>query len=271
MRLSAYLDRIGYDGPVAPDLATLQGVHRAHLLAVPYENLDVQLGRTLTTSVDAAYEKIVSQRRGGWCYEMNGLLGWALSEIGFETRRLATGPLQPYSAEPQLGNHLVIRVDLAGETWLSDVGFGDGPLAPYRCVEGEFDDRGFTYRLDKLADGWWRLNNHPLGLSPNYHARLDLSDEALLSERCTWLNTSPDSMFVNNAVVLRHSPKGHMSLIGRKHRTLTSEGRTSRLIEDADDYLATLKTEFALDLPQAASLWPKICARHEELFANPSP
>ena len=69
LQLGAYLDRIGYDGALAPDLATLTALHRHHLLAIPYENLDVQLGRELTLDIDAIYEKIVRRRRGGWCYE----------------------------------------------------------------------------------------------------------------------------------------------------------------------------------------------------------
>src|SRR5690349_13822179 len=89
MQLSAYLDRIGYGGPVRADLATLKALHRAHLLTIPYENLDVQLGRRVTTDPADAYDKIVRRGRGGWCYEMNGLFAWALGEIGFSVIRMA--------------------------------------------------------------------------------------------------------------------------------------------------------------------------------------
>src|SRR3954451_21382564 len=89
MELAAYLARIGYAGPVRPDLSTLRAVHRAHLQAIPYDSLDVQLGRPLTLDPAAAYDKIVRRRRGGWCYEMSGLLGWALGEIGFSVPRMA--------------------------------------------------------------------------------------------------------------------------------------------------------------------------------------
>ena len=75
--------------PIATDLATLKALHRAHLLAIPYENLDVQMGRRRTTSPAEAYEKIVGEKRGGWCYEMNGTFGWALKEAGFKVTRLA--------------------------------------------------------------------------------------------------------------------------------------------------------------------------------------
>src|SRR6185503_6394389 len=91
MDLQAYLDRIGFAGEARPDLATLTALHRAHLLAIPYENLDVQFGTPVTIEPAAAFEKIVTRGRGGWCYEMNGLFGAALDEIGFQVTRLAGG------------------------------------------------------------------------------------------------------------------------------------------------------------------------------------
>src|SRR5260370_5373273 len=87
--LSAYLQRIGYDRPVRTDLETLIGLHRAHLLNITYENLDIHLGRRLSLDPAAIFDKLVTGRRGGWCYEMNGLLAWALREIGFEMTLLA--------------------------------------------------------------------------------------------------------------------------------------------------------------------------------------
>src|SRR5437868_15402114 len=82
-QLDAYLERIGYSGSRRPTLATLIAVHRAHLLAISYENLDIHLGRVLTLDPAQIFDKIVMRRRGGWCYEMNSLLAWALRELGF--------------------------------------------------------------------------------------------------------------------------------------------------------------------------------------------
>jgi len=270
MNLAAYLERIGYNGPVAADLPTLKAVHAAHLRAIPYDALDVQLGESLTTDVSAAYRKIVERGRGGWCYEMNGLLGWALSEIGFKTTRLCSGPLRPYAAERELGNHLIIRVDLDGKTWIADVGYGDGPIEPYLFVEGEFIQRGFTYRLDRLAGGWWRLNNHQYGLSPTYDFQPDLADEGLLSERCRHLHTSIDSPFVMNLVALRHTTNGVRSLIGRRLRGCELGLPTaSAVINSAEELEAVLRDEFGIRLPEGVrDLWPQVCKRHEELFGQ---
>lgn len=269
MQLSAYLARIGHKDPVRPDLETLKAVHAAHLRAIPYDALDVQLGRSLTTDVAAAYRKIVDQGRGGWCYEMNGLFGWALAEIGFSTTRLCSGPMRPYAAERELGNHLIIRVDL-DEPWIADVGYGDGPIEPYRMVEGEFTQRGFTYRLENIGGGWLRLNNHQYGLSPTYDFRPDLSDERLLSERCRHLHTAEDSPFVLNLVALRHTQNGVFHLVGRKIRGCENGLPTaSRLINSAEELEAVLTDDFGIRTPEGVKgLWPKVCARHAELFGE---
>ena len=93
-QLQAYLARIGLEGPVGADLATLDAIVRAHVQAIPFENLDVQLGRPLTTDPAAAFAKLVEARRGGWCYEHNGVLGAALSAIGFDVTRLSAGVMR---------------------------------------------------------------------------------------------------------------------------------------------------------------------------------
>src|SRR4051812_23247177 len=131
MNLQAYLARIGYQGDLSPTAETLRGIQRAHLLAIPYENLDVHLGRPLTLEPAVAYDKIVGQGRGGWCYEMNGLLGWALEEIGFSVTRLAGANRRGPGGSRVPGPHLVLRVDLDGETWIVDAGYGDGPIEPF--------------------------------------------------------------------------------------------------------------------------------------------
>jgi N-hydroxyarylamine O-acetyltransferase len=97
-RLQQYLWRIGFEGQLIPTLVTLDALQRRHALNVPFENLDVQLGRTLTTDADTAFDKIVLDRRGGWCYEQNGLFGWALGEIGFEVPRRCGFRRQPASS-----------------------------------------------------------------------------------------------------------------------------------------------------------------------------
>jgi N-hydroxyarylamine O-acetyltransferase len=267
MQIDAYLERIAYDGPVRADLGTLRALHRAHLLAIPYENLDVQLGRPVSIERAPIFEKMVTNRRGGWCYETNGLFGWALAELGFKVRRSAAAVMRETSGDSAIGNHLVLKVDLEEGIYLGDVGFGDGPLDPIRVAPGAFASHGFDFAVSREPGGWWRLHNHRGGGAPSFDFNLEPADEALMAKKCDWLQSAPDSMFVQNTVCQRHTADGLAILRGRVLRALIPAGQADRLIRDADDYVAVLDKVFGLRLPEAASLWPKICARHESLFA----
>ena len=268
MDLQAYLDRIGVAAPVAPDLAGLHTLHRAHLMTIPYENLDVQLGRPVTTDVAPIYDKIVGRHRGGWCYEMNGVFGWALKELGFAVTPGAGGVMREAMGDFSVGNHLVLHVRLPEGDYLADVGFGDGPIEPIRIVPGEFSDGRFSFALSQPDPEWWRVHNHPHGGAASFDFRLRPADERLLAEKCRFLQTSETSPFVQNLVCQRHTKGGITILRGRVLRNVTPQGTDERLLEHADDLLAVLGTVFDLDVPEAAGLWPKIVSRHEALFAG---
>lgn len=266
MELAAYFDRIGFTGKARPDLATLRALHRGHLLAIPYENLDVQFGRTVTLDAEAAFEKLVTRRRGGWCYEMNGLFAAVLEAIGFRITRLAGGVGRALNGETAVGNHLVLLVDL-GEPWIADVGFGDGPLDPFPLREGPVASEGFEYRLERLG-GWWRFHNGRFGGAPSFDFTEAPASPARLAEKCQWLQTSPESSFVLNATVQRHRPGSISVLRGRTLRRVRPEGTDDVLIGDVASYVDLLAREFDLNLPDAARLWPHIAARHEQLFGQ---
>jgi len=262
MRIEAYLNRIGVEGPLNPDLQTLRMLHRAHLLTVPYENLDVQFGRPVTTDLGEAYDKIVGRGRGGWCYEMNGVFGWALGELGYRVTRISAGNTRNTGT---LGTHLILRVDLDDGPWIADVGFGDGPIDPYPMQHASFDQEGFGFRLEPVADSGSRFHNHERGMSPFYDFIGKEPDEPTLAGTCHMLQTDPESPFVLNAVVLRHTPGGRVTLIGRRLRRISVADTTGSLVKSADEYVVILNEVFGLDLPGAASLWPRICARHEAI------
>jgi len=266
MDLQAYFDRIGFSGEARPDAATLGALHRAHLLAIAYENLDVQFGRPLTTDPAEAFEKIVRRRRGGWCYEMNGLFGAVLTAIGFRVTRLAGGVRRDLMGEDVVGNHLVLKVDL-DEPWIADVGFGDGTLDPFPLREGPIRAGGFDYRLEKLSDGWWRFHNHAFGGAPSFDFTEEPADPALLAARCAHLQTAPDSPFVLNATAQRHREGEILILRGRSLRHVRPDGFDERLIDSADELEAVLMEDFDLAVPDVAALWPRIVARHAALVA----
>lgn len=271
MNLKAYLERIGLHGPVKPDLATFRAVHRAHALALTYENLDVQFGVPVTRAAAAIFDKIVTRRRGGWCYEMNGLLAAALEEIGFEVTRLAGSVMRAELGEAMDGNHLVLLVKIAGDDFIGDVGFGDGLINPVPLKEGPLDGNPFECRLENVGGGWWRYRNDPRTGGPSFDFNPGVSDESLLERMCQFLQRDPASPFVQNAVVQRWRGEEHWSLRGRVLRVLSARDERKSLVGSPDDYVRTLKRDFGIDLPEAARLWPAICERHEAVFAGKDP
>lgn len=255
MQLQAYLDRIGFKGVPRRDLETLFALHRGHLLNVPYENLDVLLGRSLDFDLARIFDKLVTQRRGGWCYEMNGLLAWALEEIGFDVVRLAGGVVRETLGDFMVGNHLVLLVQL-DEPWIADVGFGDGLFEPTPLREGPIAQRGFVSTLSRAEDGWWRYTNHQHGGAPSFDFRAEAADPAVLAERCTFLQTSENSPFTQYAVLQRHTANGIDILRNSIRIRVGPESAVRSVIGDADAYVRELRDTFGLDLPEAAALWP---------------
>lgn len=255
-------------------------MQRAHMMAVSYENIDVQLGRPVTISVAGAWDKIVAGGRGGWCYETNGLLGYALAELGFKVTRLAGAVMREERFDLALSNHLVLKVDLDEGVYLADAGFGEGAMDPARLIPGDFHSNGFKFSLSQEDGGWWRMHKFLPASRRSYDFTLEQADEAAFASRCSELQTADDSIFVQNLLCYRHFEGGYYNLLGRVLRRVESGKRkadvpgaevTERLIEDENDLVLTLKRDFALDVPEAASLWPKIMARHDLVMQEKAP
>lgn len=259
LALSSYLDRIGYPDPPRPDLATLIGLHRAHLLNITYENLDIHRGCPLTVDLDAIYAKIVTERRGGWCFEMNGLFAWALREIGFDVTLLASSVGRAAADEPWTGDHLILRVDL-DRPYLADVGFGNGLFEPIPLAAGRYHQRGFDYGLRIEGERWWFTNQKYGGAGFDFTLEAyQLGDFAPQSRH---LQTSPESGFVRTTVCHRFTPEGMVTLRGAVLRRVTAAGQRDEVITDAATYARTLLDVFDLRLADTAALWEKVWTRH---------
>lgn len=269
MELQSYLNRIGFEGVPKVDVDTLKRLHRRHLLSISYENLDIQLGRTVHLDAEAIFSKLVNGRRGGWCYEMNGLLEWALREIGFDVMRMNSGVGRVERGDDAIGNHLVLLVRL-DEPWIADVGFGDGIIEPIPLREADIEQRGFRYRLERIADGFWRFHNHQYSGAPSFDFRPEPADEGLFEAKCNFLQTASESPFVASLVCQRFTEDGYQVQLGRVARRVTPRGTRSWLLRDGAELVDRLRGDFELDVPQAASLWPRIARKHKELFGRTS-
>jgi N-hydroxyarylamine O-acetyltransferase len=263
MNLADYLKRINYTGDIKPDLATLTAVHRAHLLAIPYENLDIHRDCPVTVDVAQIYEKIVDQHRGGWCFEMNGLLSWALREVGFEVTRLSShvGRSKDEPLPEGAGDHLILRVDL-DKPYLADVGFGNGILEPIPLAEGSYQQGFLTYKLAQDDNRWW-FTNHLYG-GAGFDFDLEPHEMNYFTGQSTRLQTSPESGFVKTTVTMRFTPDGGMWILrGAVLRQITSDGTHDETIDNAAYYHQVLSDKFDLHLPDTDALWDKVWARHQ--------
>jgi N-hydroxyarylamine O-acetyltransferase len=261
MKVDTYLDRIGFAGDPRVNFETLRRVHRLHLEAIPYENLDVQLGRELGFDSGAHFRKLIASKRGGWCYEMNGVLAQALETIGFRVTRLAGAVTRDKNGDATIGSHLALCVEL-DQLYLADVGFGDGIIEPTPLSEGPFRQDQFDYKLEKLDERWWRFHNQPHGGAPTFDFQVMEASPAQLEERCRWLQTAPESGFVQNAVCQRYIDGELRILRGRVFKCIRGEDVQQRLIDSAEDYRRTLADAFAIELPQYEYVWDKVNARH---------
>ena len=266
VQLARYLERIGHGWHVRPKLPTLRSLHRAHVTTIPFENLDVQLGEVPSLDPDAIFDKLVERRRGGWCYEMNGLLGAALQAIGFKVTRLSCAVMRPDGGTARLGTHLALLVECDGQ-WLADVGFGGSLLEPLPLTPGERQDPPYRVSLERIDHGYWRFTerlDRPFG----YDFRAEPADEALFAEKCRWQATHPESNFTLNLVAQKRSAERHTILRGRVLTEHGPGGTTTHTLASADELLTVLSQRFGIDEPRAREAWPRILARHRELFAD---
>ncbi len=211
--VSSYLARIAYSGATDPSSETLRQLHRAHLFHVPFENLDIGLNRPIVCDQSRFVHKIVEEKRGGFCYEMNGAFAWLLTELGFKVTLLSARVGRADGSVGPEFDHLTLRVDL-DEPWLADVGFGESFLDPLRLKPGieQPQDNG-TFRIIEMDTSWMveRKGPHPDWKTEYAFTMLPRRLEDF-SEMCHYHQTSPDSHFTQNKVCTLAAPDGRITL-----------------------------------------------------------
>jgi len=258
MNLNRYFERIGFTARARADLVTLQALHRFHIEAIPFENLDVLLGRRIDMSEEAVERKIVEGRRGGYCFEQNTLFRGVLNALGFQTeaflgrirRNVPEGIRTPLT-------HMILRVTISGTPWLADVGFGSlGTPAPVRMdideeQETPLEPRRITRRGDalfhqaRLGDEWVDL----------YEFTLE-DPGAMDFELGNWFScTHPKANFVNNLVVTRVEGTSRLLINNREFVIRRLDGTTEkRDIASHDELIEILASRYGLTLPAGTVL-----------------
>lgn len=246
--VAAYLHRIDYSGPKEPTPATLRDLHVAHLRTVPFENLDIALGRPIVLDPDALVRKIVERHRGGYCYELNGLFALLLRELGFDVTMLSArvaGEGGGYSPD---FDHMALIVRFE-EPWLADVGFGELFLRPLRLeVRAEQPEGGNAFRITEEGDG--RLLSRQDGPGDwKRQYRFTLTPRRLeeFRPRNRWQQTSPESHFTRNSICTRVTPEGRITLSGSRLIVTAGAKRHERILTDKER-TATLRDAFGIEL-----------------------
>ena len=246
MNIDRYLQRIDYQGPRQPTLEVLDRLHHAHMLAVPFENLDIHLDRRIELSLPDIYEKIVNRQRGGFCYELNGLFGWLLQQLGYEVTLLSAGVYNEGIKGPEFA-HMLLHVDL-DEPVIVDVGFGDSFIEPLPLSQRQENPSQGNYRfiqlqhefiLQKFDQGQW-ISRYGFTLQSR-----TLDD---FTELCDYQQTSARSRFTLGVICSRATPQGRITLSNDRLIITTDAQREEHAIVDETRYRQLLLDKFAIRL-----------------------
>lgn len=239
-----YLKRIGYRGHPSPNATTLRDLHRHHLYAVPFENLDIPLKREIVLDVSRIYDKIVRRRRGGFCYEQNALFAWAVKHIGFNADMLSARVARPDGTYGREFDHMLLLVRVDGEEWIADVGFGDSFIEPLRFVPDELQrDRGLEYQIVREDDAYILCRREgdrwkKLFAFTTAPRRLDE-----FTPMCLFQQTSPESHFTRNRICSIATPTGRVTLTATSLIVTEEDGARSETPVDSPAHFERLLEE----------------------------
>jgi N-hydroxyarylamine O-acetyltransferase len=253
--LQAYCERIGHAGPLAPTLETLRTLQVLHPAAIPFEAIDVLLDRGVDIAPEAVDAKLIDRRRGGYCYEQNGLFKRVLRAIGFEVEGLIARVNwnAPADAPPRPPTHMALRVTIEGVPWLADVGFGSCvPTAPLRLDSAEPQATPHErFRLSPIGREW-QLDAELAGRWAPVYRLLPTPQLDADYELANWYTaTHPQSHFRHRLIVTRTTPEARHALLGARLTVRGAGGAAERRLLDADGIERELAERFLLPVEPA--------------------
>ncbi len=211
--LDKYFERIGFADSVNADLNTLSGLMSAQLCSVPFENTEVQAGRIPSLKPEDIVEKIIHDKRGGYCYELNGLFAMALEALGFDYYFVAARPMTYAERRPK--THMVVVVRLGGEKYLCDCGFGGyGLRAPIKIDENTQDELLGERFFLQIKDGEYLLSTRIIGDKAAQYAFADTAQEWIEFGLANYFNaTHPNTIFTQKKLAIIQTPNGRIMLV----------------------------------------------------------
>lgn len=250
MDIKTYLNRINYTGPLTPSAKALREVQVAHLLTVPFENLSIHSGQPIVLEDQALFDKIVRQRRGGFCYELNGLFAALLRALGCHIVMLSAQVAKEEGGFGPDFDHMTLMVTLE-QRWLSDVGFGDIFREPLLLDEREEQKQGErVYQI--IEDGAHLIlmeRRRGKDWQAQYRFTLQPYEYAEYEEMCRYHQTSPQSHFTQKRICSRATPEGRVTLEEKRLIiTVNDNERQERALTSKEEYITLLHEYFGIDM-----------------------
>ena len=250
MNIDTYLQRINYHSSRQPNAETLRQLQLAHLLTVPFENLSIHYGEPIVLDDEALFQKIVVRKRGGFCYEDNGLFAALLRGLGFKVSMLAAGVANAAGEFGPPFDHMALLVEL-DQRWLVDVGFGESFLEPLLLDEpGEQVQGDRAFRIDRKGDNLVLLKNDGEDWQPQYRFTLQPYTYPDYAEMCRYHQTSPDSHFTKARICSLATDNGRITLSDMRLITTTGIGskavKEEKTLPGETEYARVLRDQFGI-------------------------
>jgi N-hydroxyarylamine O-acetyltransferase len=250
INISSYFERIGYKGQPNPTLELLEQIHLAHLHAVPFENLDIHLDRPIRLDMERILTKIVNNRRGGFCYELNGAFAWLLNELEFDVTLLSAGVYGLHQPGPEF-DHLALKIKIDGQFWLADVGFGDGFMTPLRFEQEMIQTQpNGDFRI-VAVDGWLLLQRRKPGeeaWQPTYRFHDRPRNFHEFAGMCCYQQYAAESAFRQKRLVTLPTAAGRMTLSEMMLIETENGQRRETILPDEAAVQQVLQERFGINL-----------------------
>jgi N-hydroxyarylamine O-acetyltransferase len=249
MNVHGYLDRIGLGAEeFAPDAESLRRLQRSHLLTVPFENLDIHWKRPIVIDIDRFYAKIVDDRRGGFCYELNGLFNELLTSLSFQTRLISARVFDGTTHGPEF-DHAAVIATIGGEEYLADVGFGALTAEPLRFVlDVEQTDQTGTFVIRRFADEYFEVAKRVESEWNSEYIFKNIARELReFAEMCDFQQFSPESHFTKGKLCSIMTENGRKTLTDSKLIVSVHGEKAEHDVADGTEFDRLLNDEFGIE------------------------
>lgn len=248
--IQKYLKRIKFNKPPNTDFDTLKGLHQAHILNIPFENLDIHLKKEISTDSAKLFDKIVNTKRGGFCYELNGLFNELLLSLGFKTTIASARVFSTPDKYGEKFDHLCIIVSIGNEKWLADVGFGEFIIFPLKFQPNiEQHDINGTFRIEKFDEYYFVIQKKDGNSWSNLYLLSEKPrDISEFAGMCSYHQNSPDSHFTKQRLCSIATETGRITLTDKVLKIRNGNETTETEITDEKDFNSILKKYFDIEL-----------------------